>query len=287
MQVLETIAAFRAARAKVSEPLGLVPTMGALHDGHLSLVHRARERCPVLAMSIFVNPAQFGPHEDFGRYPRPIERDLELAAAAGVDLVFHPSVDEMYPAGFATEVVVGEPAQRWEGERRPGHFRGVATVVTRLLLITTPQQAFFGQKDFQQLQVVRRLTADLAIPVQIVGCPIVREPDGLALSSRNVYLTPEERPYASALYRAIQAGRGRVAAGEQDADVVRETMEAVLRDTPGVTPDYVAVVDPATLEPLTRLTGRARALIAVRLGKVRLIDNAPLADEAGEAASYS
>jgi pantoate--beta-alanine ligase len=234
-------------------------------------------------MSIFVNPAQFGPHEDYSRYPRPIERDLELAEAAGVDLVFHPAVDEMYPSGFATEVVVGGPAQRWEGERRPGHFRGVATVVTRLLLITTPQQAFFGEKDFQQLQVVRRLASDLAIPVEVVGCPIVREPDGLALSSRNVYLTPEERPRASALYRAIRAGQGRVAAGEEDADVLRRTMEAVLRETPGVTLDYVAVVDPATLEPLARLTGQARALIAVRLGKVRLIDNAPLADGAGEA----
>jgi pantoate--beta-alanine ligase len=282
VRVLETVDAFRAARAGAPEPVGLVPTMGALHEGHLSLARRARAACATVAMSIFVNPAQFGPGEDLTRYPRPLERDLELAAGAGVDLVFHPPLEEMYPPDFATAVEVGGPARRWEGEHRPGHFRGVATVVARLLGVVGPQKAYFGEKDWQQLCVVRRLVADLAIPVEIVGCPIVREPDGLALSSRNVYLGPEERQYATALSRALRAGRARVAAGERDAEAVRRAMERVLLDTPGVVPDYVAVVDAGSLEPLTRLEGPARparALIAARLGGVRLIDNASLPAE--------
>jgi pantoate--beta-alanine ligase len=271
-----TVAGFRAARAAVSGVLGLVPTMGALHDGHLSLVRRAREACDAVAMSIFVNPAQFGPSEDLARYPRPLERDLALAEAAGVDLVFNPPLEEMYPDGFATDVEVGGPSARWEGERRPGHFQGVATVVTKLFTIITPQRAYFGEKDYQQLSVVTRLVADLTLPVEIVPCAIVREPDGLALSSRNVYLTPEERQYATALFRALQAGRARVAAGERDAERVRGALEAVLGDTPGVTPVYGAVVDPHTLEPLERIGPGARALIAARLGAVRLIDNGTL-----------
>jgi pantoate--beta-alanine ligase len=277
VRVLHTIAEFRAARAGAAEPLGLVPTMGALHDGHLSLARRAREDCPTVAMSIFVNPAQFGPHEDLTRYPRPLERDLELAAAAGVALVLNPSVDEMYPPGFATYVDPGGPATRWEGERRPGHFRGVATVVAKLFTVVAPQRAYFGEKDFQQLQVVRRLADDLALPVEVVGCPIVRAPDGLALSSRNVYLTVEERQYATVLHRALQEAQRRVAAGERDAGQIRKAMESLLQDTPGVRPEYVAIVDPATLEPLERIDGPARALVAARLGHVRLIDNAALA----------
>ncbi|HEV2125208.1 MAG TPA: pantoate--beta-alanine ligase, partial [Chloroflexota bacterium] len=266
MDVLHTTAEFRRVRAGVASPLGLVPTMGALHEGHLSLVERARQECPTVAMSIFVNPTQFGPHEDFNRYPRPIERDLDLARDAGVDLVFNPSPEEMYPPGFATSVEVGQPAHRWEGERRPGHFRGVATVVTKLFTITTPHRAYFGQKDFQQLAVIRRLVTDLNLPVEIVGCPIVREPDGLALSSRNVYLTEEERPFATALHQALQEAQRRTVSGVRDAEVVRSTMEAILLDTPGVTPDYVAVVDPVTLEPLRYIDGPAHALIAARLG---------------------
>jgi pantoate--beta-alanine ligase len=282
VRVIETIAAFRAARAVAPGPLGLVPTMGALHEGHLSLVRRARATSATVAMSIFVNPAQFGPAEDLSRYPRPLARDLQLAEATGVDLVFHPAVEEMYPPDFATAVVPvgpGGPAQRWEGQHRPGHFQGVITVVARLLGIVAPQTAFFGEKDWQQLQVVRRMVADLAIPVEIAGCPIVREPDGLALSSRNVYLSPEQREYATALSRALRAGQARFAAGERDAETLRRAIEAVLLDTPGVRPDYVAVVDPQSLAPLTRLAGAtpgARALIAARLGDVRLIDNAPL-----------
>ncbi|MGH2369906.1 MAG: pantoate--beta-alanine ligase [Chloroflexota bacterium] len=278
MKVVETITAFRAARAGAATPLGLVPTMGALHEGHLSLVRRARQECSSVVMSIFVNPTQFGPHEDLARYPRPLEQDLQRAEVAGVDLVFHPPLEEMYPPDFATYVEVGAPALRWEGERRPGHFRGVATVVAKLFTITAPQRAYFGGKDFQQLQVVRRLVADLQLPVEIVDCPIVREPDGLALSSRNAYLSVEERQYAPALYRALQEGRRRVAAGERDAAQVRVAMEAVLLDTPGITLDYVAIVDPATLEPRAWIDGPAHGLIAARLGGVRLIDNASLTD---------
>ena len=276
MHLLTTVAAFRAARTQAL--LGLVPTMGALHEGHLSLVRRARQECAAVAISIFVNPAQFGPQEDLARYPRPIERDLELAASAGVDLVFHPSLEEMYPPGFATYVEVGPPASRWEGERRQGHFRGVTTVVAKLFTIVEPQRAYFGEKDYQQLAVVRRMVADLNLPVEIVGCPIVREQDGLALSSRNVYLTPEQRPQATALYRALQEGRRLAAAGERDTSQLRTAMEAILAAAPGVTADYVAVVDPATLEPLDRLVGPRRALVAARLGEVRLIDNLALLD---------
>ena len=276
MRVFHTVSDFRAARRSAPEPLGLVPTMGALHEGHLSLARRARAECASVALSIFVNPTQFGLHEDLTRYPRPLERDLQLAEQVGVDLVFNPPVEEVYPPGFSTAVDVGEVSRRWEGEHRPGHFRGVATVVTKLFTVMAPQRAYFGQKDFQQLAVVRRLTADLNLPVEIVGCETVREPDGLALSSRNVYLTEEQRPYATALHAALQTGWRRVAAGEASAPAVQEAMERVLLDTPGVTVDYVAVVDPDTLEPLERIEpGRTRVhgLIAARLGAVRLIDN--------------
>lgn len=288
MKVFHTISDFRAARAGTKDPLGLVPTMGALHEGHLSLARRAREECATVAMSIFVNPAQFGPHEDLSRYPRPIERDLQLAHGAGADLVFNPPVEEIYPTGFSTYVEVAGPSRRWEGEHRPGHFRGVATVVTKLFTIVQPQRAYFGQKDFQQLAVVRRLVADLNLLVEVVGCQTVREPDGLALSSRNVYLTPEQRPYATALHAALQEGHRRVAAGAgsgggADAEAVRRAMERILLDTPGVTVEYVAVVDPESLEPLEGPIGpdrRAHALIAARLGAVRLIDNMALSDTA-------
>jgi pantoate--beta-alanine ligase len=253
--------------------------MGALHEGHLSLVRRARAECATVAMSIFVNPAQFGPHEDLSRYPRPLERDLALAETAGVDLVFAPPVQEIYPEGFATYVEVGPPALRWEGERRPGHFRGVATVVAKLLVITAPQRAYFGEKDYQQLLVVKRLVRDLHLPVEVVGCPIVREPDGLALSSRNVYLTPEQRPHALALVRALDEAQRLVAAGERDASRVRLAAESVLRATPGVRPDYVAIVDAVSLESLEHIRPPARVLLAAHLGDVRLIDNATLLED--------
>lgn len=278
MQIWRTVREFRAARARAADPLGLVPTMGALHEGHLSLARRARAECATVAMSIFVNPTQFGPHEDFARYPRPLERDLELAESVGVDLAFVPGLEEMYPSGMSTVVEVQGPALRWEGERRPGHFRGVATVVAKLFTITSPQRAYFGEKDYQQLQVIRRLALDLNLPVEVVGCPIVREPDGLALSSRNVYLAPEERQHATALYQALQEGRRRAQVGERESAALRAAMEAVLARAPGVDPDYVAIVDPHTLEPLDRLDGPARALITAQVGPVHLIDNMTLLD---------
>jgi len=278
VKVVRTIAGYRAARAAAPAPLGLVPTMGALHEGHLSLVRRARAECATVAMSIFVNPAQFGPHEDFARYPRPLEQDLALAEDAGVDVAFVPSVEEIYPAGFATSVEVAGPALRWDGERRPGHFRGVATVVTKLFTIATPQRAYFGEKDYQQLQVVTRLVRDLNLPIEVVGCPIVREPDGLALSSRNVYLTPEERPRATALAHALREAKCLVAAGEQDASRVEAAMAEILRATPGVAIEYAAIVDATSLEPLPTIRPPARALVAARLGRVRLIDNMAVLD---------
>ncbi|HEU5315144.1 MAG TPA: pantoate--beta-alanine ligase [Chloroflexota bacterium] len=279
MKVVRTVAAVRAARAALTGPVGLVPTMGALHEGHLSLVRAARGECASVVMSIFVNPTQFGPHEDLSRYPRPIERDLGLAEQAGVDLVFNPSAEEVYPPGFSTYVDVEGPSRRWEGEHRPGHFRGVATVVAKLFTITQPDRAYFGQKDFQQLAVVRRLVADLNLPLEIVGCETVREADGLALSSRNVYLSPDQRRHATALHRALQEGRRRLTAGERDPAALRAAMERILLDTPGVSAEYVAVVDPNTLEPLEAEIGaaqQAHALIAARLGPVRLIDNMAL-----------
>ena len=279
MKVVHTVAEVRAARAALAGPVGLVPTMGALHEGHLSLVRAARAECASVLMSIFVNPTQFGPHEDLSRYPRPIERDLQLAEDAGVNLVFNPPVEEVYPPGFSTYVEVEGPSRRWEGERRPGHFRGVATVVAKLFTVTQPDRAYFGQKDFQQLAVVRRMVTDLNLPLQVVGCATVREPDGLALSSRNVYLSAEQRQHATALHTALMEGRRRLATGERDAPALRAAMERILLDTPGVSADYVAVVDPDSLEPSAGEIGpnqRVHALIAARLGTVRLIDNMAL-----------
>lgn len=280
METVTTIADLRARRARLPSPVGLVPTMGYLHAGHCALIARARAECASVIVTVFVNPTQFGPHEDYARYPRDLARDQRLAAEAGADLLFAPSVEEMYPPGFATFVEVGPPALRWEGERRPGHFRGVATIVTKLFALTQPDRAYFGEKDYQQLLVVRRLVADLNLPVTIVGCPTVREPDGLALSSRNVYLRPEERPRAAALYRALQTAQALLAAGERRGAVLVDQMAAVIA-ADGLDLDYAAVVDPETLEPLDLVTGPARALIAARLGGVRLIDNLALLPPSG------
>jgi pantoate--beta-alanine ligase len=276
MDEVATAAALRAALAERPGPVGLVPTMGYLHAGHVSLLDRARAENRTVVMSLFVNPTQFGPNEDYARYPRDPDRDRALAAAAGVDLLFAPSVDEMYRPGAATWVTVEGLDARWEGERRPGHFRGVATVVLKLLLAARSTRAYFGEKDYQQLQVVRRLAADLLPEVTIVGCPTVREPDGLALSSRNVYLTPDERPHALALYRALSHAQALLAAGERAGAALEAAMRAVLADAPKVAVDYAAVVDADTLEPLARVDRTGRALLAARLGSVRLIDNGPL-----------
>jgi pantoate--beta-alanine ligase len=281
MQEVTSIAALRAALGGRSAPVGLVPTMGYLHAGHVSLLQRARAENATVVLSLFVNPTQFGPHEDFAHYPRDPAGDRAQASAAGTDLLFAPTLDEMYPPGAATWVEVEGLSRRWEGERRPGHFRGVATIVLKLLLGARPARAYFGEKDYQQLQVVRRLAADLLPEVAIVGCPTVREPDGLALSSRNVYLSETERPRAVALYRALSQVQALLAAGERDGAALEAAMRAELLAAPGIAVDYAAVVDAITLEPLPRVDREARALIAARLGAVRLIDNAPLVPPTG------
>ncbi|THD59663.1 pantoate--beta-alanine ligase [Phenylobacterium sp.] len=269
MKILKTIAEMRAARAGVGE-LGLVPTMGYLHEGHLSLAARARAENPTVAASIFVNPTQFGPNEDLARYPRDLPRDLSLLEAAGVDLVFTPEPAEMYPAGFDTVIEVRGVTDGLEGAVRPGHFAGVATVVAKLFNIVQPTRAYFGQKDAQQSVVIRKMVRDLDLPVQVVVAPTVRESDGLALSSRNSYLTPEQRAQATVLYRALSSAKARFDAGERDAETLRHAMREALT---GFTADYVSVADAETLQELDRLDGPAIASLAVRLGSTRLIDN--------------
>ena len=278
MEVETTKAGFRArldAERAAGRSVGLVPTMGALHDGHLSLLAAAGAVCDVVALTIFVNPLQFAAGEDIDAYPRPIERDLELAEAAGTTVAFTPSTDEMYPVPTATTVHVDGLTGSMEGVSRPTHFDGVTTVVTKLFNVAGPCRAFFGEKDFQQLAVVRRMVADLDLPVAIVGCPIVREPDGLARSSRNVYLSVEERAVAPALHRALQAGARLVEAGERDAREVAARIAGLVADAAPFQLDYAEVVDPATLEALEDLVPgtEVRLLVAARLGTPRLLDN--------------
>lgn len=272
----EVRGAVRAARA-AGKRIALVPTMGYLHEGHLSLVDRAREKADWVAMSIFVNPLQFGPSEDLDRYPRDLERDLEMARSRGVDLVFAPSASEMYPGGEPAVAVVpgGTLAERLEGAVRPGHFRGVLTVVAKLLGIFTPDVAVFGQKDFQQAALVRRMAADLDFAAEVDVAPIVRETDGLAMSSRNVYLSGDERASALALSRALARARALYEAGETDAETLRSALRSTLA-APGVEPEYAEVADPRTLEPVRRATPGTVCLVAARVGRTRLIDNAVL-----------
>jgi pantoate--beta-alanine ligase len=272
LQVLQTIAQMRIARRGAGD-LGLVPTMGYLHAGHLSLVERAKAECATVAVSIFVNPTQFGPNEDLARYPRDLPRDLGLLEAAGVDLVFAPEPSEIYPPGFATEIRVGGVTDGLEGAARPGHFAGVATVVAKLFHIVQPTRAYFGQKDAQQSVVIRMLARDLDLPVEIVVAPTVREADGLALSSRNSYLTPEQRAAALAIFRALTAARVLFDGGERDAELLRRAMRATLAAQPDMRIDYVSVADPETLQELSRVDRAALASMAVRLGATRLIDN--------------
>ncbi len=276
MRVVRTLEEMRQARASLTGSVGFVPTMGYLHEGHLSLVRRARSECQHVVVSIFVNPTQFGPGEDYQRYPRDEARDLALLEREGVDLVFVPSAAEMYPEGFATWVEVSGPLTgRLEGASRPGHFRGVATVVLKLFNLVQPHRAYFGEKDAQQLRVVRRMVSDLNLPVEIVPCPTVREPDGLAMSSRNVYLSPEERTQALALSRALELARRLVREeGLRDAAELRRRLEDFLRRSPGVALDYVSVAHPETLAELERIEGPALVLLAARVGPARLIDNA-------------
>ncbi|MGP0101304.1 MAG: pantoate--beta-alanine ligase [Solirubrobacteraceae bacterium] len=285
MRTVRTVAELRSALAPARRnglTIGLVPTMGALHDGHLSLLARARERCDVVVVSLFVNPAQFNERSDLERYPRDERRDAELAAAAGADLLFAPSVEEVYPSGFATTVEVLGLTERLEGAARGAeHFRGVATVVTKLLCMALPDVAYFGQKDAQQVLVIRRLASDLNLPVSIEALPTVREPDGLALSSRNALLSPDERAQALALPAALDAARVLVGEGERSAQALLEAAGAAMRPF-DVEPEYVALVEPDTLEPIATLSDDALLALAARVGRVRLIDNAVLSPAGAE-----
>ena len=272
MQIVRNSEELARARARLKGGLALVPTMGALHAGHLALIAAAKKRADCVAATIFVNPAQFGPGEDFGRYPRQEREDIALLEQAGCDLLWAPAVSDIYPDGFATKVMVKGVSERWEGEARPGHFDGVATVVAKLLLSVRPDLALFGEKDFQQLAVIRRMTSDLLIPVKIVGVPTIREPDGLALSSRNRYLLAEEREQATALPRALEAARAAIRSGTPVSEVLAEALRA-LRNGGFSRVDYFALVDAATLEPVDSATGDLRLIAAAVIGTTRLIDN--------------
>ncbi len=273
MHVVRTRADLRAALASSRRPVGLVPTMGWLHAGHVSLIERARAENATVVVSIFVNPRQFGQVADFARYPRNETRDIEACERAGVDLVFAPTVDEVYPTGFDTRVSVGAIADPLEGAARPGHFDGVATVVAILFALVAAERAYFGLKDYQQVQVIRRMALDLALPTEVVACETLREPDGLAMSSRNARLSPAGRAAASVLRRALVAGAAAVRDGTREADAIRAAMLAVLATEPMATPDYVSVADPDTLIELEAAAGRALLSLAVEIEGVRLIDN--------------
>ncbi len=277
MEILRTVDALRGWSRAIrmqDETVGLVPTMGALHAGHASLIRAAAEQCGHAAVTIFVNPTQFGPHEDFDRYPRTFEADCMLAEREGARVVFAPPVEEMYPAGAATFVDVEGIGDRLDGRSRPGHFRGVATVVTKLLIAAEADRAYFGQKDAAQVAVLRRMVRDLRIGTELVVCPIVREADGLALSSRNVYLSPEERRQALALSRAVRRVEAMVASGERRAAMLLDAARATLASEPAVRVDYAELVDWATLEPVEMATAGTLFAVAAWLGATRLIDNA-------------
>ncbi len=273
--IKETRQMFRLTEAlrRQGTTIGFVPTMGALHDGHCALIRAARRQSRTVVVSIFVNPLQFGPREDFTRYPRDLTRDMHLAKAAGCDVVFAPDASQIYPSGFCTSVEVAGLGDRFEGAARPGHFRGVATVVAKLLTIVHPTDAWFGQKDYQQAAIIQRMVLDLKVPSTIRIMPTVREADGLAMSSRNVYLTPEQRAQAPALYRALSWGKRHILDGERHAARVEAGMRRMVQEQPLLDPDYLAVADAKRLEPMSAIRGRAVLLGAVRVGTTRLIDN--------------
>ncbi len=274
MQVVSSLTELRPARLKLAGPVGLVPTMGYLHEGHLSLARAARSECAGVVASIFVNPTQFGPSEDLASYPRDLPRDLDLLAGEGVDLVWTPTPEEMYPPGYQTWVSVEELTQHLEGAMRPGHFRGVATIVTKLFNAVQPDRAYFGQKDAQQALVIRQMVRDLNFPVEVVICPIVREPDGLAMSSRNAYLNPAERQAATVLSRGLAAARETFATGERDAETLRQIVAQIVNAEPLARLQYVSCADVGTLQELQgTLSSRALLSMAVFVGKTRLIDN--------------
>ena len=256
--------------------VGVVPTMGALHAGHISLMQAARRECDFVVTTIFVNPAQFGPREDFSKYPRDLARDAALCREAGVDLIFNPEVETIYPAGFATYVDVSGLSEVLEGAFRPGHFRGVATVVLKLFEMVRANVAYFGQKDYQQQTIIRKLVHDLNVPVEIRVCPTIRETDGLALSSRNVYLNPQERQSALALSQALQLAQRLLEEGQEDLAKVRQAMQQLLTQTPLVNLDYATIIHPDTLEELQQVEPHVVAIVAARVGATRLIDNLPI-----------
>ena len=273
MKVVETIAEMRQLREQLIEPVGFVPTMGYFHEGHLSLIRRARAENPSVVVSIFVNPAQFGPQEDFSSYPRDPQRDLAILEKEKTDVVFMPSVAEMYPAGFDSRVEVGKVTERLEGASRPGHFRGVATVVAKLFNIVQPNRAYFGQKDAQQALVIKKMVADLNMDLEIIVLPTVRDSDGLATSTRNAYLNHKERQAATVLYKALTLAQGLWSQGERDAEHIREQMRALIQKEPLATIDYVSIAEPETLEEMDRVKTPALVSLAVKIGSTRLIDN--------------
>jgi pantoate--beta-alanine ligase len=266
--------------------LGLVPTMGALHEGHFSLIRQAKQQCAPVVVSIFVNPKQFGPSEDFQKYPRQLESDRAALEELGVDYLFAPSATEIYPNGFRTAVVVEGLSDRLEGRIRPGHFRGVATVVLKLFEIVQPRFAFFGRKDAQQVRIIQQMTGDLDFDAEIVVCPVVREPDGLALSSRNAYLNPDDRRAATALYRSLDSVRREISAGERDVTRLLVTLRRVTDAEPSVALEYAEIVDAETLDPVMSLRRNCYVLLAARVGGTRLIDNA-LIEQDGESFKVS
>jgi pantoate--beta-alanine ligase len=276
IQCIPTVAGIRAAVAQAraeGKIVGLVPTMGALHQGHLSLIRRARAECGFVVVWIFVNPTQFGPQEDLERYPRDLERDRMLAAEAGADVIFNPSVAEIYPQGFSTWVEVEGLGDGLCGASRPGHFRGVCTVVAKFFNICEPDKAYFGRKDAQQLAIIRRMVRDLNLRPEIVGCETVREADGLAMSSRNAYLSPDERRQAVVLNQALRTAERLVREGERDAAAIEASIRAVLGSAPLADVDYVAIVDAEDLQPVSTIAGDCLIALAVRFGATRLIDN--------------
>jgi pantoate--beta-alanine ligase len=273
MHTIFSLSELRAVRASMQGSFGLIPTMGALHAGHGSLVQRARQECDRIGASIFVNPAQFSAGEDFGKYPRTIERDLELFEKLGADIVFVPGADIMYPPGYQSWVEVEGVAMRLEGECRPGHFRGVTTVVAKLFNAFTPSRAYFGQKDAQQVVVLKRMVRDLNFPVELVVCPTVRDADGLALSSRNAYLNPAERQAATVLHRSLCAAKERYDSGERNAETLRAIIRSILNGESLADAQYVSAADPETLEELETINRGVLLSLAVRFGKTRLIDN--------------
>ena len=278
MKVISAVAEFKEARRKIEGTVGFVPTMGYLHEGHLFLARRAKAENDISVVSIFVNPTQFGPKEDFARYPRDPERDLAMLEKEKTDLVLMPPVEELYPAGASTWVDVENVTKTLEGATRPGHFRGVATVVAKLFNIVEPTMAYFGQKDAQQVVVIRKMVTDLNMNLEVVVVPTQREPDGLAMSSRNVYLNPQERQAAVVLWKSMNLAQGLWQKGERDAEKIRNGMVALIKKEPLARIDYVSIADPRTLEELSQSKGPALISMAVYVGKTRLIDNLTLSE---------